>query len=140
VMAGATAAVDFVAGIAPGNAGDRRARLRASLHAVDEHELRLRQVLEAGLADLGPDVVIHSRAADRTPTLLLTLPGRRTWDAYEFLAKRDVLAPAGSFYAYEAFRRLGLDDQHGLRLGLAPYNDDRDVARVLEGLTAFLGR
>jgi cysteine desulfurase family protein (TIGR01976 family) len=140
VMAGATAAVDFVAGIVPGNAGDRRAGLRASLHAVDEHELRLRRVLEAGLADLGADVVIHSRAADRTPTLLLTLPGRRTWDAYEFLAERGVLAPAGSFYAYEPFRRLGLDDQHGLRLGLAPYTDDSDVARVLDGLAAFLRR
>jgi selenocysteine lyase/cysteine desulfurase len=66
------------------------------------------------------------------------LPGRRTWAAYEFLAGRDVLAPAGSFYAYEAFRRLAVDDQHGLRLGLAPYTDDGDVARVLDGLAAFL--
>jgi selenocysteine lyase/cysteine desulfurase len=82
--------------------------------------------------------VIHSRAADRTPTLLLTLPGRRTWDAYEFLAGLDVLAPAGSFYAYEPFRRLALDDENGLRLGVAPYTDDSDVARVLDGLAAFL--
>ena len=138
VMAGAAAAVDFLAGIAPGTAVGRRARLRASLHAVDEHELRLRRALEAGLAELGPDVVIHSRAADRTPTLLLTLPGRRTWDAYEFLAGLDVLAPAGSFYAYEPFRRLALDDENGLRLGVAPYTDDSDVARVLDGLAAFL--
>jgi cysteine desulfurase family protein (TIGR01976 family) len=138
VMAGAAAAVDFLAGIAPGTAVGRRPRLRASLHAVDEHELRLRRALEAGLAELGPDVVIHSRAADRTPTLLLTLPGRRTWDAYEFLAGLDVLAPAGSFYAYEPFRRLSLDDENGLRLGVAPYTDDSDVARVLDGLAAFL--
>jgi cysteine desulfurase family protein (TIGR01976 family) len=138
VMAGAAAAVDFLAGIAPGTAVGRRARLRASLHAVDEHELRLRRALEAGLAELGPDVVIHSRAADRTPTLLLTLPGRRTWDAYEFLAGLDVLAPAGSFYAYEPFRRLALDDENGLRLGVAPYTDDSDVSRVLDGLAAFL--
>jgi cysteine desulfurase family protein (TIGR01976 family) len=138
VMAGATAAVDFLAGIAPGNADERRARLRASLHAIEENERRLRGILEAGLADLGSAVVVHSRAADRTPTLLLTLPGRRTWDAYEFLARRDVLAPAGSFYAYEAFRRLGLDDEHGLRLGLAPYTDDSDIARVLDGLAVFL--
>ena len=27
--------------------------------------------------------------------------------------------PAGSFYAYEAFRRLGVSDTGGLRLGLA---------------------
>lgn len=140
VMAGATAAVDFLAGIAPGDATGRRARLRASLAAVDEHETRLRRVLEAGLAELAPDVVIHSRAAERTPTLLLTMPGRKAWDAYEFLGGRDVLAPAGSFYAYETFRRLAVDDRYGLRLGLAPYSDDTDVARAVDGLAAFLGR
>lgn len=140
VLAGATAAVDFLAGIAPGDArddGDRRTRLRASLHAVDAHERRLRHRLEEGLAALGPAVVVHSRAADRTPTLLLTLPGRRTRDASAFLAARGVVAPSGSFYAYEAARRLALEDD-GLRLGLAPYSDDSDVDRVLDGLAAFL--
>lgn len=138
IMAGATAAVDVLAGIAPGAATGRRARLQASLRAVDAHEQRLRRRIEEGLAALGPAVVLHSRAADRTPTLLLTLPGRATWDAYRFLLGRDVLAPAGTFYAYETFRRLGLDDQHGLRLGLAPYTDDTDVTRALDGLAAFL--
>ena len=139
VMAGASAAVDFLAAIAPGAAGERRRRLRASLQAVEEHELRLRRLIEQGLASFGDEVVVHSRAADRTATLLLTLPGRATRDAYEFLLQRDVLAPAGSFYAYEVFRRLQLDDEDALRLGLAPYSDDTDVQRVLEGLAAFLG-
>ena len=137
-LAGATAAVDFLAAIAPGSATSRRERLRASLQAVDAHELRLRRLLEVGLAEFGPDVVVHSRAVDRTPTLLLTLPGRRTMHASEFLAARGVLAPAGSFYAHEPFTRLGLSDQHGLRLGLAPYSDDDDVDRALDGLRAFL--
>ncbi len=138
IMAGATAAVNFLAGIAPGGGHARRDRLRASLAAVDAHELRLRRRLEEGLAALGDAVVVHSRAARRTPTLLLTLPGRRTWDAYRFLATRNVLAPAGSFYAVEPFRRLALDDEHALRLGLAPYVDDDDVDRALDGLAAFL--
>ncbi|MFC5494932.1 cysteine desulfurase-like protein [Nocardioides caricicola] len=137
IMAGATATVDFLAAIAPGDATSRRERLRTSLHAVDEHELRLRTRLEDGL---DPGVVVHSRAADRTPTLLLTFPGRETKDAYRFLAERGVLAPAGSFYAYEGFRRLGLEDENALRLGLAPYVDDTDVDRALEGLAAFLDR
>lgn len=139
VLAGASAAVDFIAGIAPGSARNRRERLRASLHAVDDHELRLRRRFEAACAELGPAVVVHSRAANRTPTLLLTIPGRSTLDAYEFLAARGVLAPAGSFYAYEPFRRLALADRHALRLGLAPYNDDEDVDRAITGLRAFLG-
>jgi len=137
IMAGATAAVDFLADIAPAGEGDRRARLRASWRAIHEHETGLLRHLEAGLAALGPRVVVHSRAADRTPTLLLTMRGRRTWDAYEYLAARKVHAPAGSFYAHEPFQRLALEDSHGLRLGLAPYSDDSDVARVLEGIEAF---
>ncbi len=137
-LAGATAAVDFLAGVAPGAATTRRERLRASFEAIDSHELRLRQRLEEGLAGLGDRVEVHSRAQERTPTLLLTLPGRRTVEAYRFLATRGVLAPAGTFYAYEPFRRLGLTDEHGLRLGLAPYSTDDDVERVLAGLAEFL--
>jgi cysteine desulfurase family protein (TIGR01976 family) len=137
-LAGATAAVDFLAAIAPGDATTRRDRLRNSFAAVDAHERALRQRLEEGLAAL-PGVVLHSRAEHRTPTLLLSLPGRATRDAYAFLAARGVLAPAGQFYAYEPYKRLGLDDETGLRLGLAPYSTADDVDRVLAGLAEFLG-
>ncbi len=85
-----------------------------------------------------PGVVVHSRAAHRTPTLLVSLPGRRTRDAYEFLATRDVLAPAGQFYAYEPYRRLGIDDEAGLRLGLAPYSTVEDVDRAVSALAELL--
>jgi cysteine desulfurase family protein (TIGR01976 family) len=136
-LAGATAAVDFIAAIAPGTATTRREQLRSSFAAVDEHELCLRQRLEAGLAVL-PGVVVHSRAAHRTPTLLVSLPGRKTRDAYEFLATRDVLAPAGQFYAYEPYRRLGIQDEGGLRLGLAPYSTVEDVDRAVSALAELL--
>lgn len=136
-LAGATAAVDFLAAIAPGDAMTRREQLRSSFAAIDAHELCLRQRLEAGLSEL-PGVVVHSRAAHRTPTLLVSLPGRRTRDAYEFLATRDVLAPAGQFYAYEPYRRLGIDDEGGLRLGLAPYSTVEDVDRAVSALAELL--
>ncbi len=136
-LAGATAAVDFLAAIAPGTATTRREQLRSSFAAIDEHELALRQRLETGLAAL-PGVVVHSRAAHRTPTLLVSLPGRRTRDAYEYLATRDVLAPAGQFYAYETYRRLDVDDEGGLRLGLAPYSTIADVDRAVAGLAEFI--
>ena len=79
-----------------------------------------------------------SRARRRTPTLLLTFDGRDAAGAYRFLAGRGVNAPAGSFYAIEASRWLGLGDAGGLRVGLAPYNDDDDVDRLLEGLRDWL--
>ncbi|HWM34065.1 MAG TPA: cysteine desulfurase-like protein [Pseudolysinimonas sp.] len=140
IMAGATAAVDLLASIAPGSATTRRERLRASLHEVDAHELRMRHLIEDGLAGFGDQVTLWSRAEKRTPTLLITVEGRDMGEAYEFLAQRDVLAPSGSFYAMEPFQALGLRDENALRMGVAPYTDERDVERLLEGLAAFLGR
>ena len=140
-LAGATAAVDFLADL-PGadvGTGERRDRLARAAAAVHGHEEDLRTRLEAGLADLGDRVVLHSRAADRTPTLFLTFPGRRSADVAEGLLAYDVLAPSGSFYALEPFTALGLEDEGGVRVGLAAYTDAAEVDRLLEGLGALLG-
>jgi cysteine desulfurase family protein (TIGR01976 family) len=137
-LAGVAAAVDFLAAVAPGDATHRRERLRRSWDAIDEHETRLRKTLEEGLAAFGDDVALHSRAAQRTPTLLVTFPGRRSADAARSLAERQVLAPAGFFYAHQARRRLALQDDAALRIGLAAYTDEADVRRLLDGLAAFL--
>jgi cysteine desulfurase family protein (TIGR01976 family) len=137
LLAGTTAAVDFLAGLDPAATGTRRERLVASITAVERHEDRLRHRIEDGLAAL-PGVVVHSRAASRTPTLLLSFPGRDCQDAYRFLADHGVNAPAGTFYALEASRRLGFGDAGALRVGLAPYIDDGDVDRLLAALAAFL--
>jgi selenocysteine lyase/cysteine desulfurase len=136
LLAGTTAAVGFLAALAPGS-GSRRARIGTSFAVMAEHEDALRRRIEDTLAEL-PGVVLHSRARLRTPTLLVTFADRSPQDAYRFLADLDVNAPAGTFYAYEPARRLGLD-AGGLRIGLAPYNDDSDVERLLEGLRKFLG-
>jgi cysteine desulfurase family protein (TIGR01976 family) len=136
LLAGTTAAIDFLAAIGSGQ-GSRRERLLVSMAALESYEDGLRARIEAGLAEL-PGVTVYSRAAHRTPTLLLGLGGREQ-EAYTFLAGRGVNAPAGSFYALEASRRLGLGDTGALRVGLAPYVDDTDVDRLLAALGAFTG-
>lgn len=137
LLAGVTAAVDLIASVGSGDS--RRSRLVSAAASIAEHELRLRVRIEDGLAALGDAVTLHSRAADRTSTLFLTLRDRLPVDAYEHLAKLDVLVPAGTFYAYETFRALRLPVDSGLRIGLAAYTDDSDVDRLLEGLADFLG-
>lgn len=138
LLAGTRAAVDFLASLGGSDASaTRRTQLVESYAAMRAHERELRGRLEAGLAAL-PGVTVHSRAAERTPTLLLTLAGHDTVDAYRFLAARGVAAPSSSFYALEASRRLGLGDTGGLRVGLAPYNTPDDVDRLLTGLSDFL--
>ncbi len=138
MLAGVTAAIDFIADVAPAG-GSRRERLVAAYALIHQHELRLRGRLEEGLAELGDQLTLHSRAADRTSTLFLTLRDRDAADAHAFLAQRDVMVPAGTFYAYETFRALRLPVDSGLRIGLAAYNDDAEVDRLLEGLADFLG-
>ncbi|MEV6110503.1 cysteine desulfurase-like protein [Streptomyces sp. NPDC051940] len=137
LLAGTTAAVDFLAGLAGPGEGGRRARLAASYTALEEREDSLRRRIEEELAAHAA-VRVHSRAARRTPTLLVTFDGRDAADAYRFLATRGVAAPAGSFYALEASRHLGLGDGGGLRVGLAPYTGEEDVDRLLDGVRAFL--
>jgi selenocysteine lyase/cysteine desulfurase len=136
-MAGATAAVDFIAGLAP-SGGSRRARLVAAHQLIEEHELRLRRRIEEGLAIFQDRLTVHSVAADGTPTLFLTFRDKDAADVYRFLAARDILAPAGTFYAYEPFRALNLEVDAGLRLGLAPYNDDSEIDRLLSAFEEFM--
>ncbi|MEU3204622.1 cysteine desulfurase-like protein [Streptomyces cyaneofuscatus] len=137
-LAATRAAVDFIADLGDGGtAGGRRDRLRSAYAAIEAHENALLEVAEKALGELG-GVTVHSRAAERTPTLLLTFEGRDASDAYRFLARSGVHAPAGSFYALEASRHLGLGDAGGLRVGVSPYNDTDDVERLLTGLAEFL--
>lgn len=139
MLAGVAAAVDYLASIGGGTAADRRAGLADAFARLEAHEDALLARLEAGLADM-PTITVHSRAAHRTPTILLTIDGRDTFDAYLFLAARGVDAPSSNFYALEASRRLGLGDEGGLRVGLAPYSNVDDVDRLLAGLAEFLAQ
>jgi cysteine desulfurase family protein (TIGR01976 family) len=137
LLAGVTAAVDVIASLAPAGhpAASRRARIERAMAAVEDHEDALRAELEDGLGTL-PGIAQRARAAERTPTLLLTFAERDAAAVAEGLAARGVNAPAGSFYALEASRQLGLGDAGGLRVGIAPYTDRSDVARLLDGLAA----
>ncbi|MFE5670226.1 cysteine desulfurase-like protein [Agromyces sp. NPDC056523] len=141
LLAGVTAAVDVLASLDPDTtdgASSRRERLVASYAALHEHEAALAARLAEELATL-PDVTVWSRAARRTPTVLMTFDGRDAEDVTRRLAEEErVLAPSGNFYALEASRRLGLGDDGGLRVGLAPYTDESDLERLLDGLRGAL--
>ncbi|WP_151081514.1 cysteine desulfurase-like protein [Nocardioides cynanchi] len=137
LMAGTTAAIDFLASLVPGG-GSRRSGLEVSLAAVGAHEARLGTRVEEALAAL-PGTTLWSRAARRTPTLLATFDGHAVADVYAHLGRNGVNAPAGTFYAYEAARLLGLDEG-GLRIGLAAYTSDADVDRLLDVLTDYVTR
>jgi cysteine desulfurase family protein (TIGR01976 family) len=139
LMAGVAAAVDVLADLGGADAGlPRRERLRASFAALHDHEARLLERLESGLRTHGDAIVLHSRAADRTPTQTITFRDRSTADAARFLTARDLALGSSDFYAYEAAIRLGLPEHAGLRMGIAPYTTEAEVDRLLAGIRDFL--
>jgi cysteine desulfurase family protein (TIGR01976 family) len=138
LMAGSAAAVDFLATLGARRDGTRRQRLAAAFAAIDRHESALRAEIEAGLAEIG-GITIYSRAASRTPTLLIDFADRQASEVSRHLSAVGVNAPSGSFYALEASRHLGLGDDGALRIGLAPYTDRSDVERLLDGIASAVG-
>ena len=132
LLAGTTAAVEFLAGLAS-DATDRRTRVLESMRAVEEHEDRLFARLLDGLSGVA-GVTLHGSPKRRTPTVLFSVEGHSPREVYEHLARLDVNAPASSFYAIEASRWVGLGDTGAVRAGLAPYTDDSDVDRLVAGV------
>ncbi len=138
LMAGTTAAVDFIASLDDsGAAGSRRERIERGMTAVHAHERTLLDVLEPALRAV-PGVTVHSNARSRTPTLLFTVAGRDPQEIRGRLAERGINAPAGHFYAIECSRHLGLGDGGGVRVGLAPYTSADDIDRLVTGLTEIV--
>lgn len=135
LLAGTTAAIDFLAAVAPGTATDRRGRLLSSMAAIEAHEGALFDQLQQRLAAIDA-VTLHGHAPRRTPTLLFSVAGVPGEAVTRVLASRGVNAPAGNFYALETSRWLGLGDAGAVRAGLAPYTDQDDVDRLVAGVEA----
>jgi selenocysteine lyase/cysteine desulfurase len=134
LLAGTTAAVDYLAALGEGE--DRPTRLTQAFARLGTNEHALRTVVEDGLRERG--ATVYSRASRRTSTVLFDLPGRTAPQVSSGLADHGVTAPAGSFYAIETSRHLGLGDHGAVRAGLAPYTDVDDVARLLSALDELL--
>jgi cysteine desulfurase family protein (TIGR01976 family) len=132
LLAGTTAAVDFIAGLAS-TAPDRRTRVLESMRAVEAYEDDLLERLLDGLRGIDR-VRLHGSPARRTPTVFFSVEGREDREVYRHLAAGGVTAPASSFYALEASRWLGLGDTGAVRAGLAPYTDADDVDRLVAGV------
>lgn len=135
-MAGVTAAVDFLASLDASGADTRRGRLAGAYAAVETHEDRLRIRIEEALTDRD-DVTLWSRAQERTSTLYFTIDGVAPVEAHAALGARQVSISSGHCYAWEPCHRLGLGATGAIRVGLAPYLDDADVDRLLDGLAAL---
>jgi selenocysteine lyase/cysteine desulfurase len=133
LLAGTTAAVRFLADLVPGE-GTLRERLAVSMPLVEQYETGLRERLEAGLSGIAGVTLYGAPDRLRTPTVLFSLVGVTPGEVYQQLGADGVNAPAGTFYALECARRLGLGDTGAVRAGIAPYSTESDVDRLVAGV------
>jgi cysteine desulfurase family protein (TIGR01976 family) len=137
LLAGTTAAVEYIAGLAS-TAVDRRTRVLESMRAVEDYEARLLDRLLDDLRGIS-GVQVYGAPKHRTPTVFFSVQGQSPQRIYEGLAAVGVNAPAGSFYAIEASWWIGLGDTGAVRVGLAPYTSTDDIDRLLAGLAVLAG-
>jgi cysteine desulfurase family protein (TIGR01976 family) len=133
-LAGVTAAVDHLAGLDDAAAGSRRERVLASMAAAESYEQRLFSDVLGGL-DAMQHVTTYGKAARRTATAYFTVAGLTPRQVAEHLASRRINVWNGDNYAWELAGALGIRESGcAVRAGLVHYNDDSDVARLLEAV------
>ena len=133
LMAGATAAIDYIADMVASDQPTRRGRIVDSMRELERYEEELFALMESGIQTL-PGVTTYGHAKKRTPTVYFNVEGYQGADVYKRLADLKINAPAGNFYALEVSRAMGLGDTGAVRVGLAPYSTLEDVTRLLDGL------
>jgi len=137
LLAGMTAAVDHLAGLAPSGAADRRGRVLASLGAVAAYEKGLAAKLSAGLT--AHDAVTVLKAPDGgCPTISFRIAGQAPADTARLLGDRGVCVSSGDYYAAEYFIAAGLRESGGaVRASIYHYNTAEEVDRLLEAVAAL---
>ncbi|MEW6128073.1 MAG: cysteine desulfurase-like protein [Acidobacteriota bacterium] len=130
-IAGAAAAVDFLASLAEGNS--RRERLQVVFDELHLRQKTLTRRLWEGLSEInGVRVYGLPPDAPRTSTVSFTLKGHTSEAVTRALVERGVFTSHGDFYAMTVVERLGVEGL--VRAGCACYTTMDEVERLIEGV------
>jgi cysteine desulfurase family protein (TIGR01976 family) len=129
-IAGAAAAVDFLASLASGPT--LRGRLDAAFRQLHEHGDALITQLWNGLREI-ERVRLYGLppGAARTPTIAFTINHVPSIEVAKNLAERGIFLSHGDFYAMTIVERLGLAPDGLVRAGCACYTTAEEVDRLL---------
>ena len=138
-FAGVTAAIDFIAGHGKGKS--RRDKLVSAMNRVAKHEHKLAKKLYVGLKKikgvqiLGPDF----SSTNRAPTISFYTPKMTAFEVCTELAKHNICAWNGHFYAIRSTEVLGYLDKGGVtRMGISMYTTANEIDKTLKILNKLL--
>ena len=134
-IAGAAAAVNFLASLHPDVNLDRRLRLALVYEELDQRGLLQVTQLWNGLKAMG-NVKVYGPGPneDRTSTLSFTVDDVSSEKVTSLLAEQGVFTSHGDFYATTVVERLGLSPDGLVRAGCACYTTDEEIERLLRGV------
>jgi cysteine desulfurase family protein (TIGR01976 family) len=133
-IAGVTAAVNFIASLGQNN------DLKDAYARIGAHERKLAIRLFDGINKINGAKVIGQDFASqhRAPTVSFTMEGKTPTEVCRHLAKHNIFAWDGHFYALRAIEVLGLLEKGGVtRIGMAVYNTAEEIDKTLDVLKSL---
>jgi cysteine desulfurase family protein (TIGR01976 family) len=132
-IAGAAAAIDFLASL--GEGGTRRERLLTAYGGLEEHGRELGRQMWDGLSEIA-GVRLYGPPPDepRTPTVAFTIGQLSSSEVASRLAENGIFVSDGDFYAATVVERLGLADRGLVRAGCACYTTAEEVERLVDAV------
>jgi cysteine desulfurase family protein (TIGR01976 family) len=141
LMAGLTAAVDYLAGLGAsvGASGSRRQKIAAAFAASIAWEAPLALKLIAGLKEVEgltiQGITDPARIAERVPTVSFTIDGIAPETLARQLAAEGIFVWSGHNYAWEVVHQLGIAPREGvIRIGAAHYNTPGEIEETVEAV------
>lgn len=115
---------------------DRRSRLLAAMQGCIAYEYEIGERLIEGLRGIrGLRLFGRPTMEGRVPTFAVRIDGHEPQAIARHLARHNIFAWSGDFYAVEPVGRLGLAENGGLlRIGLCHYSTAAEVDRLVEVL------
>ena len=130
---GVSAAIDFISSLGQGST--YREKLESAYLQISNHEFSLAKHLYESLEDFDKTTVIGPdfSTRERTPTVSFVHSEYSPQEVCAHLAKQNICAWDGHFYALKAIQQLGLESRGGVtRLGISLYNTRKEIDRVIE--------
>jgi cysteine desulfurase family protein (TIGR01976 family) len=129
-IAGAAAAIDFLASLGEGKS--RRERLENVFEEFHRRDKQLIKALWEGLSEIeGVKLYGPKHDAERTALVSFTVKDFPSVKVSEELVKKAIFASHGDFYAATVVQRLGIAKQGLVRAGCACYTTVSEVERLV---------
>jgi selenocysteine lyase/cysteine desulfurase len=141
-IAGIAACVDYLADLGRhvnSSASTRRTTVLAAYDAIQKHERGLMETLMRGMLPISGLKVYGindpKRFDQRCPTIAVRIKGHTPLELATRLGEQGIFTWDGNYYALNLTERLDVEKDGGfLRIGLAHYNTEEEVERLVAAL------